>query len=656
VRRADTFVGSAWRATALYAILAIATTWPLVLHLTRSLPIDQGDSLLNCWILSWNADHLIAWFWGNTAAFQDYWSPPIYHPAPLALAYSEHLFAESLQIAPIYALTHNIFLCYNLLVLSTYVLSALGMYLLARELTGDARAAWVAGACYGFALVRLPQLTHLQVLSSQWMPFVLYGLRRYFTRLRADPLGWASVALVLQNLSCGYYLVFFAPFVMLYCLYEIADRRLWTSVRVWVSLAISAGLVGGVTWIFLKPYLMLRALGFEPRSLAELQSFSADVLAFMTAAPTSRLWGWLQTFPRGEGEQFPGLVTPLLAAIGIGTSWVSLARATALHTEPDPGRRRVTVVLLSLAAVYAAAGTLAAVTGDASWRVGGIRMALHDQWRVWGPAVLLASAGLVLSRRARAFVRGVPDSALGFFAGAALLAAVLATGPVPTVGGRETLLPSPYAQLYWHVPGYDGLRVPARHGMILALSLSVVAGYGARFLLRRGRPGRTAVATLALLFLAESTGAPIGLDQVLQSPGWGIPRAVGLGDDTPDVYRFVSTLPAGASLLELPFGTPAWDVQCLFYEQAHHRPIVNGYSGGSPSWYGAMTDALAVVGSNPALAWSALERSGASHVIVHRRGYLGRRAADRVEAFLSAHGARMIRASGDDRVYALPPS
>ncbi len=135
VRRADTFLGSAWRATAIYAILAVATTWPLVLHLTRSLPIDQGDSLLNCWILSWNADHLIAWFWGNAAAFQDYWSPPIFHPAPLALAYSEHLFAESLQIAPIYGLTHNVVLCYNLLVLSTYVLSALGMYLLARELT-----------------------------------------------------------------------------------------------------------------------------------------------------------------------------------------------------------------------------------------------------------------------------------------------------------------------------------------------------------------------------------------------------------------------------------------------------------------------------------------------------------------------------------------
>ena len=159
-----------------------------------------------------------------------------------------------------------------------------------------------------------------------------------------------------------------------------------------------------------------------------------------------------------------------------------------------------------------------------------------------------------------------------------------------------------------------------------------------------------------MLFVLESTGAPIGLDHVTPNPGWGVPGTVRLGDDTPDVYRFVSTLPAGASLLEFPFGVSAWDEQYVFYQQFHRRPIVNGYSGGFPSWYWPMTAALEDVESNPALAWSALKRSGASHVIVHRRGYLASRAADSVEAFLSAHGARMIRASGDDRVYALPPS
>jgi hypothetical protein len=634
-------------------MLAVATTWPLVLHLTRSLPVDQGDSLLNCWILSWNADHLLAWFWGNTAAFQDYWSPPIFHPAPLALAYSEHLFAEALQIAPIYGLTHNVFLCYNLLVLSTYVLSALGMYLLARELTSDARAAWVAGACYGFALVRLPQLTHLQVLSSQWMPFVLYGLRRYFTTLRADPLGWAAVALVMQNLSCGYYLVFFAPAVVLYCLYEIADRALWWRWRMWVGLAVAATAVALATWPFLKPYLWLRALGFPPRPIWEVQLFSADVLAPLTASPGNRVWGWLQTYRHAEGELFPGVVTLLLAGVAVVVAVRGL-RVSSAPLRDSPWRRLATALVLVACAVEIAAALLVGATSDPNWRIGGIHFRLGDPWKAWVPAAALAGGALVLSRRLRAVARGVPGSALGFFAALAIGGSVLALGPIVSIAGQPTELPAPYAQLYWHVPGYDGLRVPARFATVVALGLAGMAGFGAHALTRRGLTGRRVLTALSVLFVLESTGAPIGLDRVLQSPGWGIPRTVGLGDDTPDVYRVVSTLPVGTSLLELPFGIPAWDVQYVFYEQAHHRPIVNGFSGGSPSWYWPMTEALDGIGSNPALAWSALERSGASHVIVHRRGYLASRAADRVETFLSGHGARMIRASGDDRVYALP--
>ena len=41
-------------------------------------------------------------------------------------------------------------------------------------------AAFVAGLLFAFAPYRLPQSSHVQVLSSQWMPFALYGIRRYF--------------------------------------------------------------------------------------------------------------------------------------------------------------------------------------------------------------------------------------------------------------------------------------------------------------------------------------------------------------------------------------------------------------------------------------------------------------------------------------------
>ena len=80
-----------------------------------------------------------------------------------------------------YWLTGNIILCYNLLFISSFALSAFGTYLLVRDLTGDRRAAFIAGLVYGFLPYRIASVPHLQVMSSQWMPFALCGLNRFVT-------------------------------------------------------------------------------------------------------------------------------------------------------------------------------------------------------------------------------------------------------------------------------------------------------------------------------------------------------------------------------------------------------------------------------------------------------------------------------------------
>ena len=46
-------------ATALYLAVALVFTWPLAAGLTRDIPWDLGDSLLNAWILAWDADRLL---------------------------------------------------------------------------------------------------------------------------------------------------------------------------------------------------------------------------------------------------------------------------------------------------------------------------------------------------------------------------------------------------------------------------------------------------------------------------------------------------------------------------------------------------------------------------------------------------------------------
>src|SRR5262249_9188623 len=144
---------------------------------------------------------------------------------------------------PVYAATHNILFSYNLLLLGTIVLSGLGMYLLVRELTDQPVAAFLAGLAFAFAPYRIDQFAHIEVLSSQWMPFALYGFRRFFVTGRLRPLAGGAVALLAQGLSCGYYLAYFTPFAVAYCLYEMATRRLLGDGRTWRALIGAGGAV-----------------------------------------------------------------------------------------------------------------------------------------------------------------------------------------------------------------------------------------------------------------------------------------------------------------------------------------------------------------------------------------------------------------------------
>src|SRR5262245_43605037 len=154
----------------LYFVLSCAMTWPLVTGVARDVPGDLGDSLLNMWILGWGAESVPRVLTGQmtVAAVAN---ANIFHPEPLTLALSEHLFGQVLQILPVYHLTGNLILCYNLLFLGTFVLSGLGMYVLVFDLTGNRSAALLSGLFFAFAPYRVAQLSHLQSLSAQWMPF-----------------------------------------------------------------------------------------------------------------------------------------------------------------------------------------------------------------------------------------------------------------------------------------------------------------------------------------------------------------------------------------------------------------------------------------------------------------------------------------------------
>jgi hypothetical protein len=622
----------------------------LSLGLTRDIPWDLGDSLLNIWILGWDADHLLR------GALKGFWDANIFYPEPLTLAYSEHLFAQAVQILPIYALTHNLILCYNLLFLSTFVLSGLGMFLFVREVTGSPRAGFVAGLLYAFAPLRVPQFAHLQVISSQWMPFALYGLRRYFDARRLKSLAGAAAALIAQNLSCGYFLLFFAPFVVLYTLFEIGVRRLWRDTRTWGALAATAVVVAAVTLPFLMPYLELRRLGFPPRALAEVETYSADVYSYLTAAPELHFWGPLvRAYPKPEGDLFPSLAAVALAGIclvsGVGTAW---RKAVSQPVAAAPGVLPLVYALVAGCVVYTIF-VMAILFERGFSQIGPLPISVRSLGRTSSALVASFAFLLAVSPRARDFARQWVGTLAGFALVAALLAVVMSFGPEVHSMGREVRGAGPYGWFYSHVPGYDGLRVPARFAMLAMLFLSVAAGFGALEIERRFRRGAAVVLIIGAIAVAEAFAAPIIINGTAAIEGnfANPPQRMFTGDQIPPVYKFLKTLPSpGTVVVEFPLGEWAFELSYVYYSTAHWHPLLNGYSGTFPLSYTLRAATLRRPEETPEAAWETLVASGATHAIVHENFYKdggGKRVSD----WLTAHGAKLVQEFPGDKVFSI---
>jgi hypothetical protein len=619
--------------TLLYASLTTALTWPLVRGLARDLPGDLGDPLFVTWILAWDAAHIGPGLWHAN----------VFAPHPLTLAYSEHLLPQAIRILPAYALTNNPILCYNLTFLFTFVVSGIGMFLFVRDLTGNRAAGVIAGLAYAFAPYRIGNLAHLPVLSSEWMPFVLFGLRRHFTTGRIRPLTMAGGAWLLQNLSCGYYLFFFSPVVAAYIVWELASRRLWMDRRTLIALFTMSAVVASLTAAFLLPYVQLRRLGAMPRSVDETIRFSADVHAYFTAAPGLWIAGRLvHAWPKPEGLLFPGFTIAVMAAAAVFVS------ARTIHREePLRAGERLGTWALAIACC---------VLGGLLWgwtlRLPGMKVTSLPRagWITCG----MATALLALSERLRARACAWLATPAAFFTIAALFAVIMSFGPEIRAGGRLIAGTNLYLLFYRYVPGFDGVRVPSRFGMIVALALSVLAGLAVSGLPRR----RFTVPIAAALIAFEASSVPLKINDTAADYEQAGLAALSSSLETEAsraLYGAVARLADRAVIVELPLGEPAFDIRYMFYSTRHWKRLVNGYSGGRPAEYNELDRSLRDVTTRPDYAWGELRRTGATHAIVHEAFYVGDRGKG-ISAWLRKNGARDVASFGADHIFELPAS
>jgi hypothetical protein len=491
-------------------------------------------------------------------------------------------------------------------------------------------------------------------MSAQWMPFALYGLNRFISGGSRVALAGGTAALVMQNWSCGYYLLYFAPFVPLFCLH-----RMWTNGRladrsIWIGLTGAAVATLALTLPFLFPYAEAqRHFGFE-RPLGEVVLFSANVWSYVTAAEPVRLWGRaLRFYPHGEGETFLGFMPWLL---GIAACVAAVRDARRGPAGPiATGWRRVVTVLLIVAVVTQTIAVMSAVIfGGFDTSFLGMPLRARTPVRLLAQLVIATALLLVISARARRTAAQLARSPAILFLAITILAMWLSLGPFPSAGDSRVSGVGLYSVLYDYVPGFKGVRVPARYAMIAGLFLAGLAGFGARALLS-GRYATALLLVVSILVLSEGAAAPMEVNRTWGQNEATPPAQVFPADHAPPAYLRLKAMPATTVVTEFPFGDAAWEIRYVYYAAVHLKPITNGYSGQFPPSYKARVARLHRVSTDPAAAWDMLKASGTTHVLLHPAAFANAADAESVRAWLGDHGATLVETFSDgDALYGIP--
>jgi hypothetical protein len=639
-----------------FVAVTVLMTWPIARGIAHDVPADLGDSLLNMWIMAWDAEAFVAMASG-TMSFAEFWNGNIFHPAPLTLTFSEHLIPQALQGLPFYMATGNIVLAYNVVFLATFALSGLGMFLFVRELTGSARVGFVAGLFFAFVPYRWGQFPHIQTISSQWMPFALYGLRRYFDRGNLAALAGGVLAFVTQGLSTGYYLFYFAPVFGGYAVWEMAVRGRLRDLRTWLTMVGAGAAAVALMLPFLLPYQQAKATQGFTRPYEEVLSFSADLFAYVNAPPQVRAWGQiLNKYPQPEGDLFLGVVPIALALVALAL-WLVRARVNSRGVAMGTSARteRAAWWLLVITALLVVVAVLIAITGGAMVDLGPFVLRATNVRRTLTIAAIACAAGILVSPRWRVAARQSPADLTPFFVLGIAFAVVMSLGPAPRAGGLRLSGLELYSLFFNYVPGFEGLRTPARFAMVAAALLAPLAGL-ALAPIARWRAGTAVLALVGVTFLAETYAAPMAENLNWDTgPRYAMPwGSVARLNEGPLAYRHLLAMPDDTVVIELPFGDQAWDLRYVYYAGLHGKRILNGYSGYFPDGYRARAARLSNLWSDRDAAWNSLVTSGATHLLLHVNAYHAPEGRA-VASWLENQGARATVGFDDgDVLFVLP--
>jgi hypothetical protein len=276
-----------WAVAAIYALAAAAYAWPLLCRFGTALAGNGYDAYVFQWANWWVVRAL-----GQGQS--PYHTTMIFFPRGAALYFLSFSWLNTFVWWPLQAAVGNA-AAYNFTVWWSWPLAGFGTYLLAREVTGDRRAAFVAGLVYAFYPYHFAQRNHINLLSVQWLPFSLLFLMRAVRRGRMRDGALTGFFFACAGLAGWHLLTLGGMLGGLWFLYAwITERNEWHR-RNWRALVVMVGILAVLVGPLLAPIAWEQFANPEGQDpyLGKEGETQSDLASYIIPNLYHPLWGHL---------------------------------------------------------------------------------------------------------------------------------------------------------------------------------------------------------------------------------------------------------------------------------------------------------------------------------------------------------------------------
>ena len=272
--------------------------------------------------------------------------------------------------------------------------------------------------------------------------------------------------------------------------------------------------------------------------------------------------------------------------------------------------------------------------------------------------LLLALLGLVTSHKRTKYT-------MKLFALIGFISFILSLGNEQrfTIGSYLTnSLKMPYYYLYKLFPIFQIVRVPARFGIFVILSLSVLAACSIDSIMKKNKlKWITGIFICTFIFEIWQINTPF--------------VTIPLEQSIPKVYTWIREQPEPMIIAEIPVSLTfyhgnsmedqlyrsyamlreldiyALETYRIYFSSFHKKRMMNGYSGFLPESYNKLVDALGEFPSE--ISIKALQDIGVTHAVVHLRQYEKEKRNEIIKALASSSLLTLAYWQDDDFVYTI---